>query len=37
MRFYLRPSGILESLRGNLKAYYKSHIQEKMLEYELVK
>lgn len=34
---YVALNSNLDSLRGNLKAYYKSHIQEKMFEYELVK
>ena len=34
---YVTLNGDLDSLRGNIKAYYKSHIREKMFEYELVK
>lgn len=30
-------NGYLEALRINLKKYYKSHITEKMFEYELLK
>jgi hypothetical protein len=34
---YVDLNGDLDSLRDNLKAYYRSHIQDKMFEYELVK
>ncbi len=34
---YVSLNSDLESLKTNLKAYYKSHIQEKMFTYELVK
>lgn len=34
---YLTLKSNLDSLRDNIKAYYKSHIREKMFKYELVK
>ena len=34
---YVDLNGDLDSLRENLKAYYRSHILDKMFEYELVK
>ena len=34
---YVSLNGDLDSLRGNIKAYYKSHIRNKMFSYELVK
>ena len=34
---YPNLNSYLVSLRDNLKAYYKSHITEKMFEYELLK
>jgi hypothetical protein len=34
---YVGLNGDLDSLRENLKAYYRSHILDKMFEYELVK
>ena len=34
---YVDLNGDLDSLRENLKAYYRSHILDKMLAYELVK
>ena len=30
-------NGYLETLRTDLKAYYKSHITDKMFQYELLK
>lgn len=34
---YPTLNGYLETLRANLKAYYKSHITDKMFQYELLK
>ena len=34
---YPTLNGYLETLRTNLKAYYKSHITDKMFKYELLK
>ena len=34
---YPTLNGYLETLRTNLKAYYKSHITDKMFQYELLK
>lgn len=34
---YLVLNGYLDTLRTMLKAYYKSHITEKMFKYELLK
>ena len=34
---YPELNGDLDTLRVNLKAYYRSHISDKMFEYELVK
>ena len=34
---YPELNGVLETLITNLKAYYKTHITDKMFEYELVK
>ena len=34
---YVDLNGDLDSLRENLKAYYRSHILDKMFKYELVK
>ena len=34
---YVDLNSDLDSLRENLNAYYRSHIQDKMFEYELVK
>ena len=36
-KYYPTLNGYLETSRTNMKAYYKSHITDKMFQYELLK